>query len=159
MGKVKSKTSSLDRAKRTAAKTAIKAAKLAAREAALPPGTAPKLRFKDIKKARLAATPAIKYEDLVITTAPQRAKEALSHVKWTALFKKHLGVLESHVKALDRVAQHLKSYMSGLPDEERIKWEKGEEGNWGKICGLLDRARDTLCNAREASQGLVSLMR
>ncbi|CAG8981065.1 hypothetical protein HYALB_00013249 [Hymenoscyphus albidus] len=163
MGNVKTKKiSSLDRAKRNAAKTAIKAAKLAAREAALPPGTTPKLRHGDLKKlgkgkgkGAPAAIPQIDFDNLVITTAPERAKEALSHVKWTALFKKHLGVLESHVKALDRVAQHLRSYMSGLPVEERIKWEKGEEGNWGKICGLLDRARDTLCNAREASHGLV----
>ena len=80
----------------------------------------------------------------------------LHGAKWPSLFKKHLGVLESHIKALDRVRQSLKNDMSKMEEEERRMWEMGEKGQWLIICDLLDRARMTLASGREAAKGIVS---
>ncbi|KAK0117439.1 hypothetical protein ONS96_013270 [Cadophora gregata f. sp. sojae] len=77
------------------------------------------------------------------------------HAKWPALFKKHLGVLESHIKALDRVMQNVKSEMADLPEKERLDFELGEKGNWRIICGMMDRAREAFTTARSAAQGII----
>ena len=79
------------------------------------------------------------------------------HAKWPALFKKHLGVIESHVRSLDRVMQSMKSEMGEMTEKERMVWEMGERGNWRVICGMMDRAREVLASAREAAKGIVSL--
>ncbi|TGO08831.1 hypothetical protein BTUL_0189g00020 [Botrytis tulipae] len=74
------------------------------------------------------------------------------HAKWGALFRKHLGVLEAHCKALDRVQQAMKSEMKNLSEEEKREWELNEEGPWRILCGLLDRGRDTLVSGRKMAQ-------
>ncbi|KAF7899981.1 hypothetical protein EAF00_004317 [Botryotinia globosa] len=74
------------------------------------------------------------------------------HAKWGALFGKHLGVLEAHCEALDRVQQAMKSEMKKLSEEEEREWELNEEGPWRILCGLLDRGRDTLVSGRKMAQ-------
>ncbi|TGO62868.1 hypothetical protein BOTNAR_0108g00300 [Botryotinia narcissicola] len=74
------------------------------------------------------------------------------HAKWGALFRKHLGLLEAHCKALDRVQQAMKSEMKNLSEEEKREWELNEEGPWRILCGLLDRGRDTLVSGRKMAQ-------
>lgn len=78
------------------------------------------------------------------------------HAKWGALFRKHLGVLEAHCKALDRVQQAMKGEMKNLSEEEKREWELNEEGPWRILCGLLDRGRDTLVSGRKMAQFVVS---
>lgn len=159
MGKGKGKAAK--RAEKSAKKVAKNTAKRAAREAA---GTLPKPRSADDgprpmkkPKTRKPLPTGINVNDLPeLPTPAAKATEALKHVKWTALFKKHLGILESHVKALDRVMQSLKSFMANLEPEERELWECGEKGNWKHICGLMDRARETVVTGRMAATGLVS---
>ncbi|KAH7377500.1 hypothetical protein BKA64DRAFT_688271 [Cadophora sp. MPI-SDFR-AT-0126] len=86
---------------------------------------------------------------------PSPLVKSPQHAKWPALFKKHLGVLESHVRALDRVMQNVKSEMADLPENEKLDFELGEKGNWRIICGMMDRAREALTSARTAAQGIV----
>ncbi|KAF5877262.1 uncharacterized protein Bfra_001628 [Botrytis fragariae] len=74
------------------------------------------------------------------------------HAKWGALFRKHLGVLEAHCKALDRVQQAMRGEMKNLSEEEKREWELNEEGPWRILCGLLDRGRDTLVSGRKMAQ-------
>lgn len=78
------------------------------------------------------------------------------HAKWGALFRKHLGVLEAHCKALDRVQQAMKSEMNNLSEGEKREWELNEEGPWRILCGLLDRGRDTLVSGRTMARFIVS---
>jgi hypothetical protein len=79
------------------------------------------------------------------------------HAKWPALFKKNIGVIESHIKSLDRIMQSMKADMVDMPEEERLEWELGERGNWRVICGMMDRAREVLATTREAAIGIVSI--
>jgi hypothetical protein len=79
------------------------------------------------------------------------------HAKWPALFKRHLGVIESHVKNLDRVMQSTKSEMDRMDEKDRLEWELGERGNWRVICEMMDRAREVLVSARKAARGIVSV--
>jgi hypothetical protein len=128
-----------------AAKTAIREAKKAAKRAAREKSGA-----KKPHKGKSRSLAGLSIEGLTIKTPTQRATEALSHVKWPSLFKKHIGVLESHVKHLERVMQSVKDFMLGLSEEERGEWEKGEKGQLKIITGFLERARETLGNAKEA---------
>jgi hypothetical protein len=82
----------------------------------------------------------------------------LHHAKWPALFKRHLGVIESHVKNLDRVMQNTKGEMDRMDEKDRLEWELGERGNWRVICEMMDRAREVLVSARKAAQGIVSVV-
>ena len=79
------------------------------------------------------------------------------HAKWGALFRKHLGVLEAHCKALDRTYQAMKSEMANLSEEEKKQWELNEDGPWRILCGLLDRARDTLTSGRKMARFVVGI--
>jgi hypothetical protein len=87
---------------------------------------------------------------------PKPFTKSPQHAKWPALFKKHLGLIESHIRALDRVMQSMKSEMGQMPEKERMEWELGERGNWRAICEMMDRARGVLADARKAAQGIVS---
>ena len=87
---------------------------------------------------------------------PKPFTKSPQHAKWPALFKKHLGLIESHIRALDRVMQSMKSEMGQMPEKERMEWELGERGNWRVICNMMDRAREVLAGAREAAKGIVS---
>jgi len=87
---------------------------------------------------------------------PKPFTKSPQHAKWPALFKKHLGLIESHIRALDRVMQSMKSEMGQMPEKERMEWELGERGNWRVICNMMDQARTVLADARVAAQGIVS---
>ncbi|EHK99377.1 hypothetical protein M7I_4781 [Glarea lozoyensis 74030] len=139
MGKGKAKPKA--NAEKTAIHTAKKEAKRAAREAS------------GVKRPhKTAKSHGISVNDLQIKTPPSGAAEALSHVKWPSLFKKHIGVLESHVKHLERVQQSVKDFMLGLPDVERDAWERGEKGHLKIIVGCVERAKETVKNAKEANK-------
>ena len=86
---------------------------------------------------------------------PVRAR-GFKPVKLPALFRKHLGLLEAHVKTLDLVKQSLQSGMEGLSEEEKREWELDENGNWRVICEMMDRARVTLSQAEMAAGNIVS---
>jgi hypothetical protein len=86
---------------------------------------------------------------------PKPFAKSPQHAKWPALFKKHLGLIESHIRALDRVMQSMKSEMGQMSEKERLEWELGEKGNWRVICEMMDRARGVLADAREAAKGIV----
>ncbi|KAL2075099.1 hypothetical protein VTL71DRAFT_41 [Oculimacula yallundae] len=86
---------------------------------------------------------------------PKPFTKSPQHAKWPALFKKHLGVIEAHIRSLDRVMQSMKSEMTDLPEKERLEFELGERGNWRVICGMMDRAREVLTSARIAAKGIV----
>ncbi|TVY89419.1 hypothetical protein LAWI1_G004832, partial [Lachnellula willkommii] len=77
------------------------------------------------------------------------------HAKWPALFKKSLGVTEAHIRKLDRVMQSMKSEMVEMGEQERLEWELGSRGNWRRICGMMDRAREILAQEREAAKGIL----
>jgi hypothetical protein len=87
---------------------------------------------------------------------PKPFTKSPQHAKWPALFKKHLGLIESHIRALDRVMQSMKSEMGQMTEKERLEWELGERGNWRVICNMMDQARTVLADARVAAQGIVS---
>lgn len=73
------------------------------------------------------------------------------------MFKRHIGLIESHIKTLDRVMQSMKNHMDQMPEDERYAWESGEVGKWGVICGMMSRTRMILRDAREAGVGIVSI--
>jgi hypothetical protein len=87
---------------------------------------------------------------------PKPFTKSPQHAKWPALFKKHLGVIEAHIRNLDKIMQSMKVDMQNMSEKERLEVEKGEKGNWRAICDMMDRAREVLSNAREAARGIVS---
>lgn len=78
------------------------------------------------------------------------------HAKWGALLKKHMGVLETHVKMVDRVCQLVRSEMELLGEEEKREWELDVNGPWRTTVGVLDRARGALSGARQVAGRIVS---
>lgn len=109
------------------------------------------------KDQRVRKTKLPKDKDPLRTNKPEVPLMNRSvHAKWGALFRKHLGVLEAHCKALDRVQQAMKNEMKSLSEEEKKEWQLNEEGPWRILCGLLDRGRDTLVSGRTMAQFVVS---
>lgn len=53
--------------------------------------------------------------------------------------------------------QSMKAHMDTMPEDERSAWESGEVGKWGVICGMMNRTRMVLRDAREAGRGIVSI--
>jgi len=86
---------------------------------------------------------------------PVKAK-GLRHAKWPALFKKHIGLLESHIRLVTRMQESLKSEMETLSEEQKREWELDELGNWRLVCEMLDRARTLLSTAKRTAVNLVS---
>ncbi|KAE9373943.1 hypothetical protein N431DRAFT_482803 [Stipitochalara longipes BDJ] len=115
---------------------------------------AKKLLSKE-KKAAMTANPLGSDPNSIAMAASNRVMKNLLHAKWPALFKKHLGVIESHIKALDRTMQSMKSEMAQMPEKERMEWELGERGNWRVLCEMMDRARQVLADARKSAQGIL----
>jgi hypothetical protein len=146
-GKVKPKMS----AEKSAIKTAKKQAKRAARESSgvKKPNTKPKAKSS-------AQSLDTSTEDTKSTTSSFRAANGLSQAKWSSLFKKHIGVLESHVKHLERVLQSVRHFVSDLPEVERGEWERGEKGDLVVVVGCVDRAKETVKSAKEAATLLLS---
>jgi len=87
---------------------------------------------------------------------PQPTKSPV-HAKWPAMFKRHIGTIEAHIRLLDRVMQSMHSHMKTMEPEERELWERGERGNWNLISGMMQRANSILVDARAAGVGVVSL--
>jgi len=121
-----------------------------------PAKIAKKLAAKEKKAAAVDDNPP-KYEHGAFPTPLGRHKPfTKQHAKWPALFKKHIGILESHIKALDRIMMSMRADIDLVPAKERLDYELGERGNWRAICEMMDRARQTLCSAKEAAKGIVS---
>lgn len=138
---------------RREAKTTAKKAKKAKLAAKIPKVRPP----NPINKARKELSrknSLLKINPLETTEVPTGPPKI--HAKWPALFKKHIGIIESHIKSLDRVMQSMKSEMAEMSEKERMEWELGERGNWRVMCALMDRSRELLTSARTAAKGIVS---
>lgn len=137
-----------------------KAAARAARKEKLPgvPKPAKPLKKEKVKKPKTVNPNPPGSESFSIPMGQSKPlTKTPQHVKWPALFKKHLGVIEAHIRSLDRAMQSMKSQMGGLDEKERLEWELGETGNWRVICEMMDRAREVLANARKCADGIVSI--
>jgi hypothetical protein len=77
------------------------------------------------------------------------------HAKWSAIFKRHLTVIETHIQTLDRTKQNLIASMNEMDDAERKRWETGEIGNWTRLSAMMDRAREILASGSEAASLIV----
>ncbi|KAI9052171.1 hypothetical protein LZ554_003533 [Drepanopeziza brunnea f. sp. 'monogermtubi'] len=86
---------------------------------------------------------------------PKPFTKSPQHAKWPSLFKKHLQLIESQIRALDRIMQSMKLDMVTMPEKERLEFELGERGNWRVICGMMDRTREVLAMARQAARGIL----
>lgn len=53
--------------------------------------------------------------------------------------------------------QSMRASMDGMPEKERGEWERGERGNWGVICGMMNRAMGSLADARRGGEGIVCI--
>ena len=51
--------------------------------------------------------------------------------------------------------QAMRSEMNGMDGERRRQFELNENSRWRTICGLMDRARETLVAARFASKSII----
>jgi hypothetical protein len=140
-------------------KLAVRAAKNVAKaeqRALLPAGARPVKKPKVPKAKKPNLNPPGPASFPIPTGKPKPFTKSPQGAKWPALFKKHLGALEAHIRVLDRVRQSMKSEMEDMEEDERRMWELGEKGNWKVICEMIDRARSTLTSAREAAKGIVS---
>jgi hypothetical protein len=134
-------------------------AKIAAKKAAEKPKIPGVPRVNPVKKANKLLSREKKANSEKVSIPMGRSKpgpKSLQHAKWPALFKKHLGVIEAHIRSLDRVMQSMKSQMGQMEEKERMEWELGERGNWRVICEMMDRAREVLTSARKSAEGIVS---
>lgn len=86
---------------------------------------------------------------------PKPLLKSQQHAKWPAMFKRHLGMIETHIKLLDRMMTSMKADIDKLEPELRRQWLTGETGNWTVMVGLMKRARQTLVDARTAGSGIV----
>jgi hypothetical protein len=114
------------------------------------PLTKSKIKGEPKPKREKKPKPVKVHKLLIGTSTP-------THAKWPSMFKRHIGVIESHIRTLDRVMQSMRANMEKMEPEERARWESGEEGKWLVICGMMVRARMALADAREAGRGIVSL--
>ena len=139
------------------------------------------LEKKKIKEAKAASLPkpSLDHEALAAKAAKKEAKREermqkilaqlgsstdshtmknALHAKWPALFKQHIGLIEFHIKRLERLMQSMKAEMDGFPEKQRLEWELGERGNWRVMCEMMDRARELYVNAKVAAKGIVSIL-
>ena len=49
----------------------------------------------------------------------------------------------------------MRSEMDQMEPEERGRWERGEEGHWHTLCGMMRRGRGMLDDARKAGAGIL----
>ncbi|PSS12862.1 hypothetical protein M430DRAFT_68032 [Amorphotheca resinae ATCC 22711] len=80
-------------------------------------------------------------------------------VKFQMLFKKHLQLLEAHVEILDRMMQAMANEMNKMDSSARKQLELNPTGRWRVLCGMRERARDTLGSARWANEGIMKRVR
>jgi hypothetical protein len=146
-----------------------KEAKLAAKKAnevpkipGLPKPSNPVKKAKKIasrdKKSAMNTNPPGPADFPIPMGRPKPFTKSAQHAKWPALFKKHLSVIEAHIRGLDRIMQSMKVDMQTMGEKERLEFELGEKGNWRVICDMMDRAREVLSTAREAARGIVSIL-
>jgi hypothetical protein len=154
MGKGKGKKGKKD--PKSAIKKSTEITKVKAPRPVNPIKKAKKLMSKDKKAERDAIPPIGSDMDAIRKAASDRVMKNLLHAKWPALFKKHLGVIESHILALDRTMMSMKTEMEHMPEKQRLEWELGERGNFRVLCEMMDRARQVLVDARRSAQGIVS---
>jgi len=153
MGKGKGKKGK--REPRSAANKIPQAAKVRAPRPVNPVKKAKKLLSKEKKEAKYNPPLGADMETIE-QLAHDRVMRNLVHAKWPALFKKHMGVVESHIKALDRVMSSMKTQMDQMSKKERMEWELGERGNWRVLCEMMDRARQVLADTKKSAEGIVS---
>ena len=153
MGKGKGKKGR--REAKLAAKNLIQEPKVAAVPKPVNPAKKAKKLLSREKKLAMNANPPGPAALSIPIGRSKPVPKTLQHAKWPALFKRHLGVIESHIRSLDRVMQSMKSEMGQMAEKERLEWELDERGNWRVICNMMDRAREVLAGAREAAKGIV----
>ncbi|KAK2627387.1 hypothetical protein QTJ16_003353 [Diplocarpon rosae] len=153
MGKGKGK------AGRKEAKLAAKKLNQAPKIPGMPKPAQPQKKAKKIpsreKKSALNTNPPGPATYPLPMGRPKPFTKSPQHAKWPALFKKHLQVIEAHIKDLDRVMNSMKADMAMMSEKERLEMESGERGNWKAICGMMDRAREVLKNAKLAARGIL----
>ena len=153
MGKGKGKKGKKD--PRSAANKIPQAAKVRAPRPVNPIKKAKKQLSKEKKEAQYIPPLGADMETIA-QLAQDRVMRNLVHAKWPALFKKHMGVIESHIKALGRVMASMQTQMDQMSKKERMEWELGERGNWRVLCEMMDRARQILADAKKSAEGIVS---
>ncbi|KAN0098180.1 hypothetical protein V8E51_013843 [Hyaloscypha variabilis] len=153
MGKGKGKKGKKD--PKSAIKKSTEITKVKAPRPVNPIKKVKKLMSKDKKAERDAIPPIGSDMDAIRKAASDRVMKNLLHAKWPALFKKHLGVIESHILALDRTMMSMKTEMEHMPEKQRLEWELGERGNFRVLCEMMDRARQVLVDARRSAQGIL----
>ncbi|PBP17954.1 hypothetical protein BUE80_DR011346 [Diplocarpon rosae] len=153
MGKGKGK------AGRKEAKLAAKKLNQAPKIPGMPKPAQPQKKAKKIpsreKKSALNTNPPGPATYPLPMGRPKPFTKSPQHAKWPALFKKHLQVIEAHIKDLDRVMSSMKADMATMSEKERSEMESGERGNWRAICGMMDRAREVLTNAKLSARGIL----
>jgi len=89
------------------------------------------------------------------TGHPKPFVKSPQHAKWPSMFKRHLGMIEAHIRTLDRVMTSMHANMQEMSQEEREAWERGEKGMWGTISAMMNRAKSCLVDARMAGVGIL----
>lgn len=115
-------------------------------------GAPPKKEKKAKGEKRVKKAP---HPDNVAPDRRNFGTKSSTHAKWPAMFKRHLGVIETHIRTIDRVMQSMKANIDGMEEGERKLWESGEKGMWVISCGMMQRAQAILKDAREAAAGVV----
>jgi hypothetical protein len=75
--------------------------------------------------------------------------------KLSALFKRELTVIETHIMHSEQFRQHCRAEIDKMEGEEKKKWESGEVGNYVRLLTMMDRSREILAQAREMSTWIV----
>ncbi len=120
-----------------------------------PPLSHEEIAERAAKKEALQEKRMAKILENLGSSSDSHTMKNMLHAKWPALFKKHIGVIESHIKSLERLMQSMRSEMDTFPEKQRLEWELGERGNWRVICEMMDRAREVLVGAKIAAKGIV----
>ncbi|KAK6581596.1 hypothetical protein PZA11_006287 [Diplocarpon coronariae] len=153
MGKGKGK------AGRREAKLAVKKLNQAPKIPGMPKPAQPQKKSKKIpsreKKSALNTNPPGPATYPLPMGHPKPFTKSPQHAKWPALFKKHLQVIEAHIKNLDRIMNSTRADMALMPEKERLEMETGERGNWRALCAMMDRAREVLRSAKLAARGIL----
>ncbi|KAH8805738.1 hypothetical protein F5884DRAFT_800407 [Xylogone sp. PMI_703] len=82
----------------------------------------------------------------ILTMAPVTTVDLPTHhhsrdMKWASLVKRHIELMDEHVKFLEQIQESMRAEMSALEKEEQMQWERGEVGHWKSLCGMIERAR------------------
>ena len=117
--------------------------------------TKPLKKEKKAKRIKANNNPPGPARFPIPTGHPKPFIKSPQHAKWPSMFKRHLGIIETHIRTLDRVMQSMRANMNEMEEAERIAWENGEKGMWKTISDMMTRAKATLVDARIAAQGIL----